>query len=469
MAADLARCLVVGLAGPEPTGPEMAWLAHYRPAGVILFARNCRDFAQLQGLCRRLHELVPGLEIMADHEGGPVSQLAKAVGRPPAAYGLGQLDDEALTARVHAETGRRLRAAGVTRVLAPVADVLVASRNPVIGARSFGAEADLVARQTAAAVQGLREAGLDVCLKHWPGHGGGLVDTHLAGAEAGHGDLPTPFLAGLAAGADAVMVGHLGRGADSPLPATLDPAFLAASGRQLRVGDGRRARLLADDVTMGGLRAAMAALGIAAGDGLTTGMVDPADLPLAWLKALADAGCDQLLVRGLPLAALPLPAAPTPAVRARLAGPAMQAIPTFAGEVYAEARHRVWSRQPGDFGAPDLALLWRDETIGDRWQVAGGDQGPARSQLAPVLSPQFASLADWSTAAACAGGFRRLLVTSHRPLPDTGRRDVRLAAEGVCLVMGHPSLTDSLRAYLGPGWQIGAVYDVWPGDLFVES
>ena len=80
---DLAGRLVVGLADVWPTDFETSWLAQNHPAGVILFSRNIIDYNKLCDLCGFLHELVPGLEIMADHEGGPVSQLAGALGRPP--------------------------------------------------------------------------------------------------------------------------------------------------------------------------------------------------------------------------------------------------------------------------------------------------------------------------------------------------------------------------------------------------
>ena len=105
----LARRLVVGLAGSWPTARERNWLQRWRPAGVILFSRNVTSSAQLTALCRLLHDDLPGLEIVSDHEGGAVSQLAAAAGRPPAAWSLGVLDDLSLTRRVHRETGERCR------------------------------------------------------------------------------------------------------------------------------------------------------------------------------------------------------------------------------------------------------------------------------------------------------------------------------------------------------------------------
>ena len=68
-AAALAARLDVGLSGPEPTPAEEAWHARWRPAGVLLFARNVADAAQLTALCRRLRGLLPADgEIVADHE-----------------------------------------------------------------------------------------------------------------------------------------------------------------------------------------------------------------------------------------------------------------------------------------------------------------------------------------------------------------------------------------------------------------
>jgi len=468
MSGTLARRLIVGLSGGELTNQEGAWLERYQPAGVILFSRNCLSFIQLSRLCSVLHERVPGLEIMADHEGGPVSQVARAVGRPPVAWALGALDDLTLTARVHAETGRRLRAVGVTRVLAPVADVLTAARNPVIGARAFGSEVRRVERHTVAAVTGLLDAGLQVCLKHWPGHGGSHIDSHLAAAAVGSGAVPAPFVAGLTAGADAVMVGHLtsgsatGDGAGSP--ATLDAEFLARSVRQLARATGCAPQLIADDVTMGGLRPAMAERGLAPDDGSVEGMVEPGALPGDWLAALADAGCDRLLVRGLPVGAFPFPEDQWSAKGT--APEEDNAVPKFDDNIYVETRQRVWALAAADFADSAADLLWWDFTAQDRWQVAGGNLGTVREQLLPSLTTHFARVVCGAHSGLETDAVERLLVTSHRPLPDLGGRDRGLARAGICLVMGHPSMAVDLAGYLGSGWQVRAVYDLSAADLF---
>ncbi|MBK6734771.1 MAG: glycoside hydrolase family 3 protein [bacterium] len=474
-AAALASRLVVGLAGPEPTPAEWAWLARYRPAGVILFGRNVTDPAQAQSLCARLRALVPGLEVMVDHEGGPVAQMAAAAGRPPAAWALGALDDVELTREVCRETGARLAQLGVTRVLGPVADVLEHPRNPVIGARAFGGDASLCARHVAAAVRGYRQAGLNVCVKHWPGHGGTATDSHLSLEAQLVSGCREPFVAGLAAGADAVMVGHLpvaaGDGGAS-LPATLDAGYLAGARAALSAGGGPPL-LVADDVTMGALRLPMKQAGVPDPDGLEGGLVDPGLLPAAWLQALVTAGCDLLLIRGIPWRALPAgdDAAAPAAVPGMVAPEGLDALTdealTVEAPAWRAARARLWAVAAAGWADPDLDLGWIDATTGDRWGAADARSGAA---FTARLGRLFAAVrhVDGDPAGA---GFRpvRLLVTSHRPLALTVLAALHPARSGVAVAMGHPSLAGDLTRFLGAGWRVGQVYDCDVADLEPES
>jgi hypothetical protein len=453
--AALAGRLVVGLAGPGLSAREAAWLERWRPAGVILFARNVVNLAQVRVLVAAVRSRLGGAaEIAVDHEGGPISVLAAAVGRPPAPWGLGLLADADLTRRVHAESADRLRSAGATRVLAPCADVLVERRNPVIGVRAFGAASDLVATQVAAAVTGLREGGLEVCLKHWPGHGGTTGDSHVAAVDTAAGALDAPFVAGFAVGADAVMVGHLAdprspgvaeaNGGSRP-PATLDPGALT---RLRALAAGRVLRLYADDVTMAALGPTLAARGVARPAIDVHGMFDPASLPRAWLAAVAQAGCDRLLCRGIPWGAFPADDPPE--------GPAQETGVVWSGPdrlpgspVYREAWQRLASSSGGNpFPGGARRLRWLDTTAGDRW----GEAAPCVASLRSRFTLE--AIADGAVAAAA----EALLVTSHRPLEfdrlESLRRAGFLGRSGGCLALGHPSLPDDLRQVLPEGWRL---------------
>ncbi len=473
MSRDLAARLVVGLEGSWPTAFEYAWLAEWQPSGVILFSRNIKNYNTLQDLCGVLHELVPDLEIMADHEGGPVSQLAAALGRPPCPWTLGVLDDVGLTARVFEQTGMRLLEVGIDRVLAPVADVLTEPHNPVIGARSFGSDSSLVSRHTVAAVTGLLEAGMKVCLKHWPGHGGTSGDSHLVETAVHQGALPAPFEGGLTAGAGAVMVGHLlidhHQDEADVLPATLDREFITDSKRQLGRGHVEHLLFFADDITMGALGPAMQRLGVDVPDTEETGLFDPGLLPVAWFEHLAAAGCDRLLIRGIPSAAFPLTGDPgsqeVGVAAVSQAGPELPAGP------YAEARLRSWAPVGAIFPDRDADLLWVDFSRSDRWGAAAG-QDTADSGDGP-LEIVFARLFRMFHSVSLAAGENpsaqtrnRLLVSSHRPLPDMKALLDGLASRGVCLALGHPSLKTDLEGLLGMDWKVVALYDIAPEDLF---
>ncbi|RJK94801.1 glycoside hydrolase family 3 N-terminal domain-containing protein [Vallicoccus soli] len=213
--------------------------------GTCLFGSNTADGPQaVRRLTDRVHALRPGALVAVDEEAGDVTRLHARTGSPvPGGAALGAADDPALTRSAAAEVGRSLVAAGVDLDLAPVADVNSDPRNPVIGVRSFGADPDLVARHTAAWVEGLQATGVAACAKHFPGHGDTALDSHL--------DLPTvavgldvlerrelvPFAAAVRAGAASVMTSHvLVLALDPDRPATLSPAVLGVLRTRLGFG-----------------------------------------------------------------------------------------------------------------------------------------------------------------------------------------------------------------------------------------
>ena len=201
-------------------------------AGVTVFGPNIGSQEQLAGLIGDLRGAAAEPVIAIDEEGGDVTRLAHQTGSAyPGNAALGAVDDPALTRAVYAALGADLAALGVNLNLAPSVDVNTAAGNPVIGTRSFGAGAALVARHAAAAVAGLQSAGVAACAKHFPGHGSTSVDSHHALATVSGPveliwarDLP-PFAAAIKAGVRAVMPGHLRvPGLTGELPASLSAA-----------------------------------------------------------------------------------------------------------------------------------------------------------------------------------------------------------------------------------------------------
>jgi beta-N-acetylhexosaminidase len=155
------------------------------------------------------------LLISTDQEYGWVTRIRTGVVQLPSAMTFGAAADPARTEAAWKAAGTNLAALGINVDNAPVADVLGAKGNAVIGSRSYGSAPLAVADQVAAATRGLHGAGVAATLKHFPGHGHTTVDSHknlpvlTQDATALQRDDLPPFAAGIKAGAGLVMSGHL--------------------------------------------------------------------------------------------------------------------------------------------------------------------------------------------------------------------------------------------------------------------
>ncbi|MFF0109903.1 glycoside hydrolase family 3 protein [Streptomyces hirsutus] len=230
---DALAVLQPGFAGT--TAPD--WVRRRLSEGlasVALFGRNVATAEQVTALTAQLRAERDDLLVAIDEESGDVTRLEVRTGSSfPGNHALGAVDDTTLTRGVARELGRRLAECGVNFNWAPSADVNANPDNPVIGVRSFGRDTDLVARHTAAYVEGLQSTGVAACTKHFPGHGDTSVDSHHA---VPHIDLDAttlnerelqPFRAAIAAGTRAVMSAHIRVPVlDPDRPATLSRRIL---------------------------------------------------------------------------------------------------------------------------------------------------------------------------------------------------------------------------------------------------
>ncbi|MDV3257987.1 MAG: beta-N-acetylhexosaminidase [Sphingomonas sp.] len=180
---------IYGLSGPQLTDDERSFFRDARPAGYILFARNIVSREQLRSLTDALRELEGHDEvpILIDQEGGRVARM-----RPPEwpAFPSGEAFDRLYqlapssaieAARVNARAlGLMLHEAGVNVDCLPMLDVRQPGASDIVGDRALGAEPMQVAALGKAILDGLRSAGTLGVIKHIPGHGRALVDSHLA-------------------------------------------------------------------------------------------------------------------------------------------------------------------------------------------------------------------------------------------------------------------------------------------------
>ncbi len=252
------------IAGPKPIVPSSEYLLRYPPRGVIVFGRTpegASDPSALVASVRRELAAAGFDEPFAacDLEQGAGLHFPDATRLPPAL---------ALAANPHAKsigvagelTAAEARARGVELVLAPVVDVNTRRDNPIIAVRSFGDDADSVARRASEFVDGLHRGGAGACAKHFPGHGDTDQDSHrelarIARDAAGFRAIDfVPFRALVERELDSVMVAHV----DAPpltgedgLPATLSRRVIV---ELLRGELGFDGAVLSDAMNMHALR-----------------------------------------------------------------------------------------------------------------------------------------------------------------------------------------------------------------------
>lgn len=274
----MTSAAILAPAGTTLTADERAFFADARPTGYILFRRNVEDRAQLRALTDSLralegHDEVP---ILIDQEGGRVARM-----RPPEwpAFPSGEAFDRLYqlapssaieAARVNARAlGLMLNEVGVTIDCLPMLDVRQPGATDIVGDRALGSDPMQVSALGRAILDGLASAGVLGVIKHIPGHGRALVDSHkeLPVVDAGE-DLLAIDLEPFERLRDAAM------GMTSHLLYTQWDAARPASQSRTVIHDIIRGRigfdgfLMSDDIDMGALagdHATRAAACIAAG------------------------------------------------------------------------------------------------------------------------------------------------------------------------------------------------------------
>ena len=276
--------LVIGIAGTELNAQERDWLQHDACAGVILFRRNFASKAQVAELSAAIRAAAPRPQLVCvDQEGGRVQRFREGYSALPPLEEFGRqyaADPAAALERAQEHAwvmASEVRASGVDLSFAPVVDL--GRGNLAIADRAFSDDPQVVAEFTRAYIRGMHAAGMAATIKHFPGHGTVREDTHFDSAvdnrtldEMRATDL-VPFAAGIAAGADAVMLAHISYPQVAPEPAGYSRIWIEDI---LRTEMGFRGVVFSDDI---GMAAAFSAGGIK-----------------ARVDAHLDAGCDVVLV-----------------------------------------------------------------------------------------------------------------------------------------------------------------------------
>lgn len=320
------EALTDGAPVTEMTPELRSALQAYPVGGLLLGLGNLQTRSQTLALTGALqHESALPLLLCADEEGGRVARLMEKLGTTRLDSMWSYRSGGTQTAHDNAQTiAEDLRVCGFNTDLAPVADVWSNPANTVIGDRAYSDDYDQAAALVAAAVTGFADGGVVSCLKHFPGHGCTAEDSHRGTAVVDK-TLPTllqedlkPFVSGIAAGADMVMVGHLTVPAMDEAPASLSHRLVT---NLLRRRLGFRGIIVTDGLQMQALGsltdAEKAVRCLAAGNDMLLGILDVEGAVRAVGQALGNGtlpqeALDQSVLRVLRLklsrGILPLPA-----------------------------------------------------------------------------------------------------------------------------------------------------------------
>lgn len=269
-----AGAYILGCAGPTLSGPEAAFFREADPWGFILFQRNIETPEQTRALTSALRETV-GREapILIDQEGGRVQRMWGPTWRVwhPALDQIGDMPVELAAEGMALRTrliSHELLALGIDVNCTPLGDVASDETHPVLLNRCYGREPDRVIAIARAVAEAQEECGVLPILKHIPGHGSTVADSHVALPRV---DKPraaleawdfTPFraLSDLPMG----MTAHVVYSDIDPVAATISPKMIAL----IREDIGFDGLLMTDDLSMealGGTPAERTGAALAAG------------------------------------------------------------------------------------------------------------------------------------------------------------------------------------------------------------
>lgn len=256
----IGQMILAGISGTTMDTNAKNLVNQFHVGGIIFYKDNFETPAQAIQLVNQMKaensSNLP-LFLSTDQEGGTVTRLPGGLTNFPPNKQIGKINNPEFSYKVGTLLGRELKEFGLNLDFAPVLDINSNPNNPVIGARSFGNNAEIVSELGIQTMKGIQSQNVIPTIKHFPGHGDTSVDSHL--------ELPIvnksleelkkleliPFERGIAHGADIVMVAHiLLPQLDKNNPASMSKAVMTDL---LRKQLGFKGVIITDDMTMGAI------------------------------------------------------------------------------------------------------------------------------------------------------------------------------------------------------------------------
>ena len=235
---------------------------NYPVGGLILYAWNIDDETQLSKLISQIRALNGNPLLCIDEEGGRVARIANNpnfnVKKYESMAAIGATGDPKNAYECGNTIGSYLKRYGFDIDFAPVADVNTNPENIIIGPRAFSDKPEVAATMVTNYLQGLKDAGVTGCIKHFPGHGDTKADTHFGyastqktWAEMMDCEMVT-FKAGIKWGCQLIMTAHIGapKVTGSDIPSTMSPVILQD---KLRGELGYQNIIITDGMEMGAI------------------------------------------------------------------------------------------------------------------------------------------------------------------------------------------------------------------------
>lgn len=257
----IGQLVIVGVDGYENDEHSKQLIEKYHVGGFILFKTNIQDSKQMLSLLNSLKESnsvnKTPLFLSIDEEGGRVSRMPDEFLKFPTNKKIGELNDSNLSFQIGSIIGEELKSFGLNMNFAPVLDINSNPKNPVIGDRSFGNDANIVSELGIQTMKGLKSQNIISVVKHFPGHGDTSVDSHI-GLPKVNNDIDrlksfelVPFSAAIENKVDAIMIAHiLLPKIDAENPASFSKTIISDILRKDMNFDGV---VITDDFTMGAI------------------------------------------------------------------------------------------------------------------------------------------------------------------------------------------------------------------------
>lgn len=233
----------------------------YNVGGFIVLGENVRDTEQLQALVNSLKSAnsknkLP-LFISTDEEGGRVSRMPEEFKDLPSNRSIGKTGSSEFALNIGKLISEELISFGINMDFAPVLDINSNPKNTVIGDRSFGPDANIVARLGTQEMKGMQSKNIISVVKHFPGHGDTSVDSHVGlpvinnDADRLKGFELVPFVNAIKNNTDGIMIAHiLLPKIDSDNPASMSKTIITD---MLRDEMDFKGIVITDDMTMGAI------------------------------------------------------------------------------------------------------------------------------------------------------------------------------------------------------------------------